>query len=257
MLDVLKGFVTELRAAGLPVSLTESIDAAEAVGHIPLEDREALKYALGATLVKSSAHWRAFETAFEVYFSMRGSKFAIDGEQAGDSELLGIDLEQDADQGQRGRGRRGGGGGGEALSPEELAELLYRALREVNDARHRRDFSVRGCQNKTQLSQAVMMVRRWISGGMVAEKNRVCLLAAISLKMRSMSGMKPMSSMRSASSTTMICTPVSSSLPRSKWSSRRPGVAISTSTPRSSLASWSPNETPPISSAQESFLPLA
>ena len=36
VLDVLKGFVTELRAAGLPVSLTESIDAAEAVGHIPL-----------------------------------------------------------------------------------------------------------------------------------------------------------------------------------------------------------------------------
>ena len=44
-----------------------------------------------------------------------------------------------------------------------------------------------------------------------------------------------MSSMRSASSMTRISTPVSSSLPRSKWSSRRPGVAISTSTPRSSL----------------------
>ena len=49
MLDVLTGFVAELRAAGLPVSLTESIDAAEAVHHIPLEDREALKYALAAT----------------------------------------------------------------------------------------------------------------------------------------------------------------------------------------------------------------
>ena len=55
MLDVLTGFVGELRAAGLPVSLTESIDAAEAVHHIPLEDRDALKYALAATLVKSSA----------------------------------------------------------------------------------------------------------------------------------------------------------------------------------------------------------
>jgi hypothetical protein len=47
--------------------------------------------------------------------------------------------------------------------------------------------------------------------------------------------MKPMSSMRSASSMTRISTPVSSSLPRSKWSSRRPGVAISTSAPRSSF----------------------
>ena len=71
MLDLLSGFVTELRRSGLPVSLTEHLDAAEAVKHIPLEDREALKYALAATLVKSSAHWRAFETAFEVFFAVR------------------------------------------------------------------------------------------------------------------------------------------------------------------------------------------
>jgi uncharacterized protein with von Willebrand factor type A (vWA) domain len=69
--DLLSGFVTELRRAGLPVSLTEHLDAAEAVKHIPLEDREALKYALAATLVKSSSHWRAFETAFEVFFAVR------------------------------------------------------------------------------------------------------------------------------------------------------------------------------------------
>ncbi len=71
MLDLLSGFVTELRRSGLPVSLTEHLDAAEAIKHIPLEDREALKYALAATLVKSSSHWRAFETAFEVFFAVR------------------------------------------------------------------------------------------------------------------------------------------------------------------------------------------
>ena len=71
MLDLLSGFVTELRKAGLPVSLTEHLDAAEAVHHIPLEDREGLKYALAATLVKSSSHWHAFETAFEVFFAVR------------------------------------------------------------------------------------------------------------------------------------------------------------------------------------------
>ena len=43
------------RRPGCPVSLTEHLDAAEAVHHMPLEDREALKYALAATLVKSSA----------------------------------------------------------------------------------------------------------------------------------------------------------------------------------------------------------
>jgi len=35
VLDLLTGFITELRAAGIPVSLTEHIDAAEALRHVP------------------------------------------------------------------------------------------------------------------------------------------------------------------------------------------------------------------------------
>ena len=54
MLEVLTGFVAELRLAGLPVSVAEEADAAEAIGHLPLEDRQAIKFALGATLVKSA-----------------------------------------------------------------------------------------------------------------------------------------------------------------------------------------------------------
>jgi uncharacterized protein with von Willebrand factor type A (vWA) domain len=81
MLDLMAGFVAELRSAGLPVSLTENLDAMHAISHIPLEDREAFKYALGATLVKNNAHWRSFETVFEVYFSLRGPEYSIsDGE---------------------------------------------------------------------------------------------------------------------------------------------------------------------------------
>ena len=40
MLDLLAGFVVELRNAGLPVSLTENLDAMEAVQHIPVDDRD-------------------------------------------------------------------------------------------------------------------------------------------------------------------------------------------------------------------------
>ena len=58
MLDILTGFVSELRQAGLPVSVAEEADAAEALGHLRLEDRQAIKFALGATLVKSANHWR-------------------------------------------------------------------------------------------------------------------------------------------------------------------------------------------------------
>src|SRR4029077_20759472 len=87
MLDLLNGFVVELRSAGLPGSLTENLDAMEAVQHIPIDDREAFKYALGATLIKNNSHWRAFETVFEVYFSLRGPQYRLvdgDGSEADD-----------------------------------------------------------------------------------------------------------------------------------------------------------------------------
>ena len=88
MLDLLNGFVAELRNAGLPVSLTENLDAMEAVQHIPIEDREAFKYALGATLIKNNSHWRAFETVFEVYFSLRGAQWSLDPDAV---DLLDLD----------------------------------------------------------------------------------------------------------------------------------------------------------------------
>ena len=131
MLDLLSGFVTELRRSGIPVSLTEHLDAAEAVKHIPLEDREGLKYALAATLVKSSSHWRAFETAFEVFFALRtGTGAAGEGEESGEA---GEEGDHEGDRGGEarmpGQGRSWqGGGGGEGMTPEELADLLFKSL---------------------------------------------------------------------------------------------------------------------------------
>ena len=120
MLDLLSGFIVELRSAGLPVSLTENLDAMEAVKVIPVEDRDAFKYALACTLVKNNAHWKAFETVFEVYFSLRGSQYSINE----DGEIQG-----DADENMPGQpGEQQGGGGMEGLTPEELAKMLYNAL---------------------------------------------------------------------------------------------------------------------------------
>ena len=130
LFHLLEGFVTELRTAGLPVSLSENIDAAEAVKHIPLEDRTAFKYALAATLVKNDAHWKTFETLFEVYFSLRGKEYAIDPDA--DDPFGDLDFDDGDGDGDPQMGE-GGQGGGEGLSPEELAELLYQALLRGDD----------------------------------------------------------------------------------------------------------------------------
>ncbi len=134
LLQLLSGFIVELREAGLPVSLTENLDALEAVKHIPLEDRSAFKYALGATLVKSAAHWRAFETVFEVYFSLRGAAHAIDDDSGLDMGEIDPDEVDGLGDGQGEGEGKGSGGGGEALTPEELAQMLYQALLNGNDA---------------------------------------------------------------------------------------------------------------------------
>src|SRR4026208_2542078 len=128
MLDLMAGFATELRNAGIPVSLTENLDAMEAVQHIPGEGREAFKYALGATLVKNNAHWRAFETVFEVYFSLRGPQYQLN--EDGDADEFWREMQ---DQLRQGEGRAGGGAM-DALTPEELMQMLYQALLNGDDA---------------------------------------------------------------------------------------------------------------------------
>jgi uncharacterized protein len=128
-LDVsLAAFVAELRAIGLPVSMSESVDAAAAVAAIPMADRASLKNALAATLVKNSDHYGAFELVFDVFFGERrvgagagpGDVQAADG-AAGDGAA--------ADgQGAAGNGSVPGRGLMAMLSEAELADLLLRAV---------------------------------------------------------------------------------------------------------------------------------
>lgn len=68
MLDTVVGFVGALREAGVPVSVSESVDATRALDEIPLEDRLAFRSALATTLVKSDGHRDVFETLFDLYF---------------------------------------------------------------------------------------------------------------------------------------------------------------------------------------------
>jgi uncharacterized protein with von Willebrand factor type A (vWA) domain len=98
----------------------------EAVRHIPLEDRDAFKYALGATMVKNSAHWRSFETVFEVYFSMRGPEYKIGEGTEDELEQMWREMQEQMQQ-QQGEGK-GSSGGMDSLTPEEIAQMLMKAL---------------------------------------------------------------------------------------------------------------------------------
>ena len=64
----LAAFIAELRTIGLPISVSENVDAMAAVLAMPIADRAALKSALGATLVKSADHYHAFEVVFDLFF---------------------------------------------------------------------------------------------------------------------------------------------------------------------------------------------
>ena len=81
--------------------------------------------------MKNAAHWRVFETVFEVYFSLRGREYALTDEQAQAladlEELMGEQEAQEGDQ-------RGAGGMGDQMTPEELAEMLFKALAQGNEA---------------------------------------------------------------------------------------------------------------------------
>lgn len=101
--------VDELRRAGVPVSTTEVLDATEALRHLPVEDRGALKGGLAAALVKEEGHWRAFDTLFELYFSVRRSPFVLAG---GEATVDGAPSE---------------------LSPGQLAEMAWQALSQGDD----------------------------------------------------------------------------------------------------------------------------
>jgi uncharacterized protein with von Willebrand factor type A (vWA) domain len=74
-------FVAALREAGLTVSVAEAVDAAAALPAVDLLDREQLRAAYAATLVKRQLHRPAFDTVFDIFFP------PVTGESAAPPEL--------------------------------------------------------------------------------------------------------------------------------------------------------------------------
>ena len=79
---------------------------------------------------------------------------------------------------------------------------------------------------------------RAMGPAIVAEKSAVWRFSGRADRIFSRSSAKPMSSISSASSRTTISTSSKRIVPRSRWSTQRPGVATTTSTPRARRWSW-------------------
>jgi uncharacterized protein with von Willebrand factor type A (vWA) domain len=61
-------FLEALRGAGMPVSLAEGLDAVEALRVLPWDQRETVRTAYAASLIKKQAQRPTFDTLFDLYF---------------------------------------------------------------------------------------------------------------------------------------------------------------------------------------------
>jgi uncharacterized protein with von Willebrand factor type A (vWA) domain len=123
-LATLAGFVAELRAIGLPISVSENVDATAALMALPLADRGSVKNALAATLVKNSDHYGAFDLVFEIFFGGRRPVPDPEPDPAGQ-----VTIEAGFASGTGGGGNGAGSGGVLAmLGDAELTDLLSRAI---------------------------------------------------------------------------------------------------------------------------------
>ena len=120
MLGVLSDLVEELRAVGVPVSMVETMDAAEALRYVDLADREALRAALGATMVKNERHQHAFHVAFDVFFGL--------GARPEPPEAADQNEDEQRPGDGAASGMRGGAGGAGSGEDEALFEAIAGAL---------------------------------------------------------------------------------------------------------------------------------
>ncbi|KQY62639.1 vWA domain-containing protein [Nocardioides sp. Root140] len=94
LLDRHVEFIEALRAAGIPVSLAEDIDAARAATALSWSGRDQVRTAYAATLVKRSGHRAPFDALFDLYFPAltgetraRGLDEEVEGEDAPDGSM--------------------------------------------------------------------------------------------------------------------------------------------------------------------------
>ncbi|MBI4831157.1 MAG: VWA domain-containing protein [Candidatus Lindowbacteria bacterium] len=81
-------FVNALRASGVRVTLSESIDCFRALEILGLDEKRAFKAALRSTLVKRAADIPSFDRLFEIYFTSLVKPLPAENEEESDVGML-------------------------------------------------------------------------------------------------------------------------------------------------------------------------
>jgi uncharacterized protein with von Willebrand factor type A (vWA) domain len=130
VLGAVEGLIAELRQIGLPIRVSEDIDAVAALRHVDLGQRSELKASLGACLVKDAQHLGAFETVFDLYFPVGGPPGGSPGPAAGGPDAAAGPGGPEGGRPEGGRPGDGGAGGSlGTLDDATITQLLIRALR--------------------------------------------------------------------------------------------------------------------------------
>jgi len=92
-------FARALRAAGVPVSMAETVDAAGALTALGIKDREPFRISLRSTLIKRTIHLPVFDELFPIFFDGKAElppdmDNALDNLSEEEAEQLALALRQ-------------------------------------------------------------------------------------------------------------------------------------------------------------------
>ncbi|WP_170852434.1 VWA domain-containing protein [Blastococcus sp. DSM 46786] len=94
----LDGFVRAVREAGIPVGISQAVDAAEILTVVDLLDREQLRHGLAAVLLQRAAQRPTYDVLFDLWWPLgdRPAPDAADGEEPGEAGESTLDVPDDA-----------------------------------------------------------------------------------------------------------------------------------------------------------------
>src|SRR4051794_17579691 len=74
----LDGFVRAVREAGIPVGISQAVDAAEILTVVDLLDREQLRHGLASVLIRRAAQRPTYDVLFDLWWPLGDRPVAAD-----------------------------------------------------------------------------------------------------------------------------------------------------------------------------------